>query len=113
MRLPRGRPGGRSSDEGMQMRLLIEVLEGRVLFAAVGISGSDFTIDGAVTNPGTVMQGLLPNVRAVQATFNDSNPATVGNWAYPDTQTWDASRNLNEFIAALPSWRAHGIRAVT
>jgi hypothetical protein len=53
------------------------------------------------------------NVRAVQATFDDLNPATRSKWIYPDTGKWDPERNVREFIAALPGWRRHGLLAFT
>src|SRR5213592_4135326 len=34
-------------------------------------------------------------------------------WAYPDTGVWDAERNVREFMAMLPVYRQHGLRAVT
>jgi hypothetical protein len=49
----------------------------------------------------------------VQPVFDDLNPETVGRWAYPDTKKWDAERNVREFIAAMPEWKAHGLLAVT
>ena len=84
----------------------------------VGVSGTSFTIDGKPTHAARVfegqrVEGSLFNVRAVQATFDDSNPATRRWWAYPDTGTWDAQRNVNEFCAALPSWRDHGVLCAT
>ena len=59
------------------------------------------------------IEGLLMNVRAVQATFDDANPETRTKWAYPDTGKWDPDRNTREFIAALPEWRRHGVLAFT
>jgi hypothetical protein len=84
----------------------------------VSISGTEFAIDGQPTYPGRTfeghkIQGLLFNVRAVQATFDDANPATQGHWAYPDTGEWDPERNVSEFCAALPSWRDHGVLGFT
>jgi hypothetical protein len=84
----------------------------------VAISGDEFLVDGRPTYAGRVfeghsIQGLLFNVRAVQATFDDANPATRALWAYPDTGEWDAERNVAEFCAALPSWRAHGVLGIT
>ena len=49
----------------------------------------------------------------VQATFDDLNPETAKRWAYPDSGMWDAERNVREFIAAMPVWKAHGLLAVT
>ncbi len=84
----------------------------------VSISGTEFLLDGRPTYPGRMLeghrvQGLLFNVRAVQATFDDANPATRCHWAYPDTGEWDPERNVTEFCAALHSWRDHGVLAFT
>lgn len=84
----------------------------------IGIHHTDFTINGVPTYlgqhvDGHRIEGLLFNVRAVQATFDDSNPATRPRWAYPDAGTWDAQRNTDEFCAALPTWRDHGVLAFT
>jgi hypothetical protein len=82
------------------------------------IVGEDFHIGGKPTYPGRIwnghrIEGLLFNSRMVQATFDDLNPETAKRWAYPDTQKWDAERNVREFIAAMPEWKAHGLLAVT
>ncbi|MGI6374862.1 MAG: hypothetical protein ACOX3S_02525 [Anaerolineae bacterium] len=84
----------------------------------VSFSGADVHIDGRPTYAGRVfegyrVEGLLFNVRAVQALFDDANPATRHHWAYPDTGEWDADRNADEFCAALPTWRDHGVLGVT
>jgi hypothetical protein len=84
----------------------------------LGIDGARFTINGAPTYAGRVyrgwpIEGLLMNVRAVQATFDDLNPETRNQWAYPDTGVWDPERNLSEFLAVLPEWRAAGLLAFT
>src|SRR4051794_3503559 len=84
----------------------------------LGIDGARFTINGQPTYAGRSyngwpIEGLLMNVRAVQATFDDLNPETRGQWAYPDTGEWDPERNLNEFLAVLPEWRAAGLLAFT
>ena len=62
---------------------------------------------------GHKIEGLLFNSRMVQGIFDDRNPETVNKWAYPDTGKWDAERNTREFIAAMPSWREHGLLAFT
>ena len=79
----------------------------------VGIQGTHFLINGSLPSAGLPAEGQLLNSRMAQAIFDDDNPATVGDWAYPDTHTWDAQRNTNEFIAMLPAYAAHGIRMVT
>lgn len=62
---------------------------------------------------GRPIEGLLLNSRMVQATFDDQNPDTIARWAYPDTKTWDPDRNTAEFIAMMPTWRKHGLLAIT
>jgi hypothetical protein len=81
--------------------------------APVSIDGTDFRISGAVTYPGTPVEGLLLNSRMANAIFDDENPSTVSMWKYPDTGRWDPERNLNEFVAALPAYAAKGLRAVS
>lgn len=84
----------------------------------VGIVNDRFYINGQPTYAGRTYEGLpvegmLFNVRAVQATFDDLNPATRPLWACPDTGIWDPERNVTEFMAALPQWRDHGVLAFT
>src|SRR5689334_14260280 len=62
---------------------------------------------------GLKIEGLLMNVRTVQAIFDDLNPDTRSRWAYPDTGKWDPERNVREFVAALSEWRRHGLLAFT
>jgi hypothetical protein len=98
--------------------LLLLALAAPARHTAVGIRGDAFTINGAPTYKGRTwegktVEGLLMNSRMVQATFDDLNPATRGRWRYPDTGVWDADRNTREFVAALPTYRKHGLLAVT
>jgi hypothetical protein len=84
----------------------------------VEIKGNQFYINGKPTYEGRVwnghkIEGLLMNSRMVQGVFDDLNPETVAEFAYADTKKWDADRNTNEFIAAMPQWYAHGLRAFT
>ncbi len=84
----------------------------------VSIRGDAFRINGRPTYPGRTwnghrIEGLLLNARMVQGIFDDRNPATVNQWAYPDTGRWDPERNTREFVAAMPEWRRHGLLAVT
>jgi hypothetical protein len=84
----------------------------------VSIVGDAFFINGQPTYAGRTwnghkIEGLLMNSRVVQGIFDDLNPETAGQWAYPDTGKWDAERNTREFIAAMPDWRRHGLLCFT
>ncbi|MBI3948082.1 MAG: Ig-like domain-containing protein [Armatimonadetes bacterium] len=99
----------------------------------VGIDGERFTLNGSATyspelgfpNADPQLLGTLLNVRAAQAVFDDANYPALGSrhspyvvrgravfWDYPDGP-WDPGRNVQEFIAALPGWRACGVLAFT
>ncbi len=85
---------------------------------SISIIADAFHINGEPTYKGRTwnghkIEGLLLNSRMVQGIFDDLNPETVKNWVYPDTLKWDAERNTREFIAAMPSWREHGLLAFT
>ena len=100
----------------------------------VGIIGSRFTINGHPTYTASggfpsadpSIEGSLLNVRAVQGIFDDANYPSLGSRQHPyrsrmgDQIAFDypngsfcASRNLNEFLAALPDWRRAGTLAFT
>jgi hypothetical protein len=84
----------------------------------VTIQGEDFHINGKPTYEGRTwkghrIEGLLMNSRMVQGIFDDLNPETASMWTYADTGKWDAERNVSEFIAAMPEWRAHGMLSFT
>jgi len=49
----------------------------------------------------------------IQGVWDDLNTSTVDNWKYPDTGVWDPTRNTNEFVAAMPSWKSKGLLAFT
>jgi hypothetical protein len=79
----------------------------------VGTSGSMFTIDGVVTHQGTSIAGVLVNLRTINGIFDDANLKTVWRWSYPDTGLWDPNRNTAELVAALPTYHAYGVDAIT
>jgi hypothetical protein len=84
----------------------------------VSIAGDSFRINSQPTYAGRTwnghkIEGLLFNSRMVQGIFDDLNPETNAQWAYPDTHKWDAERNTREFIAAMPEWHRHGLLAFT
>ncbi|HZP98796.1 MAG TPA: hypothetical protein VFB13_04600 [Reyranella sp.] len=82
----------------------------------VTIDGGRFLINGTPTYAGRSwkghrIEGMLMNSRMANAIADDDNPETRGAWAYADGP-WDAERSTREFIAALPSYRSHGLLAV-
>lgn len=94
----------------------------------VDIDGERFRINGRLTYselPGCPpdLHGLLFNVRAVNATFDDLDHALpkgflddAGNRPqnrFAGYGPWDARANTDRFIAALPSWKSRGVLAVT
>ncbi len=68
----------------------------------VTISGDQWLINGQLTNSGTRAEGLLMNVRMVNATFEDRSK--------PD---FDPDANTDRFIAKIPEYAAHGVNAFT
>lgn len=84
----------------------------------LSISGNQFYINDQLTYKGRYwkgnkIEGLLMNSRMVQGIFDDLNPSTKQQFAYSDTNTWDADRNTDEFIAAMPTWKNKGLLAFT
>jgi hypothetical protein len=69
----------------------------------VGIDGARWQINGAVTYPGTRTEGLLMNVRMVNSLFEDRAK-------HPE---FDPDANTDRFIARIPDYAAHGVRAFT
>jgi CubicO group peptidase (beta-lactamase class C family) len=68
----------------------------------VSIEGTRWYLNGRPTYPGTEAEGLLMNVRMVNAVFEDRKR--------PD---FNAEKNTDKFIAAIPDYAAHGVRAFT
>ncbi len=89
----------------------------------VTIEGEQFHINGTPTYEGRTwvgpggeeypIEGLLMNARLVQGVFDDVNPDTQHRWVYPDTGEWDPDRNTQGYVAAMASWRAHGLLGFT
>jgi hypothetical protein len=78
----------------------------------VSIQGERWLFNGRVMNRGTAAEGLLLNSRMVSATFDDENPQTRALFAR-DGVPYDADAQTDRFIAALPSYAAHGLNAVS
>ena len=68
----------------------------------VAIEGDRWLINGEITYPGAPAEGLLMNARMVNATFEDRN-----------RDDFDPDANTDNFIAAIPEYVAHGVRAFT
>jgi hypothetical protein len=91
----------------------------------VSLDGTKILINGRPTYEGrTNVEGLLFNVRTVNATFDDTR-GTVDWWDDDGTQAgndyagygpWQspssAIANTERYVAALPQYRAHGILGV-
>ena len=98
--------------------LTAQLIKTEVAKVRVTIEGEKFLIDGKPTysdvpNVNPKALGMLLNSRMVQALFDDENPQTRHLWRYPDGSEFDPERNTNEFIAALPHYKAHGVIAFT
>lgn len=68
----------------------------------VSIENGRWHLNGKVTCPGARAEGLLLNVRMVNATFEDRQ-----------RPQFDAEANSDEFIAQIPGYIAQGVRAFT
>src|SRR6266576_2743458 len=102
----------------MVLLLVLLAIAAPLAATEVSIHGDQFWIDGKPTYKGRTwnghrIEGLLFNSRMVQGIYDDVNPETSKRWAYPDTGRWDADRNTNAFIAAMPEWKRHGLLAFT
>jgi hypothetical protein len=85
---------------------------------SISIDGAKFLINGRPTYEGRsykgrTIEGLLFNSRMVQAIFDDASHATRKFWAYPDTGSWDAQRNTDDFCSHLADYNDCGLLAVT
>ncbi len=72
----------------------------------VGLADTRWTINREVTYAGTAAEGLLMNVRMVNAVFEDRNPKTC-------PQGFDPEANTTTFIARLPNYVDQGVLAFT
>lgn len=70
----------------------------------VSIQGQHWFINGQKTNAGSACEGLLMNVRMVNATFEDASGLK------PE---FDSDENTREFLESIPDYAAHGVNAFT
>ena len=75
----------------------------------IGIDGARWRINGEVTYPGTPAEGLLMNVRVVNATFEDVG----GEAARRLPAGFDAEANTAAFVGRIRDYVAQGVRAFT
>jgi hypothetical protein len=68
----------------------------------VSLVNGKWHINGKVTYPGARAEGLLMDVRMVNSTFEDRGK--------PD---FDPAANTRKFLAQIPDYAAHGVRAFT
>lgn len=68
----------------------------------INIAGGRWVLNEQPSNPGTPTEGLLMNVRMVNATFEDV--------LRPDI---DFNRITSDFLQMLPEYRSYGINAIT
>lgn len=85
-----------------QAHLWVPVAEPFQPQTTLAIRDGQWHLNGAVTYPGARAQGLLMNVRMVNAVFEDRRK--------PD---FDPDANTDRFLAQLPDYVAHGVRAFT
>jgi hypothetical protein len=72
----------------------------------IAIKDGFWELNGKPTFPGTLAEGLLPNVRMVNATFDDRNTATR-------PKDFSADANTASFIDAIPRYVESGVVAFT
>jgi len=68
----------------------------------VSIKDARWYLNGRLTYPNAQAEGLLMNVRMVNAVFEDRK-----------RPEFDAEKNTDEFVAAIPDYAAQGVRAFT
>jgi len=68
----------------------------------ISISGDRWQINGQATYPGTKAEGLLMNVRMVNAVFEDSRKSG-----------FDATKNTTKFVTKIPDYVSQRVRAFT
>ncbi|HRZ57680.1 MAG TPA: right-handed parallel beta-helix repeat-containing protein [Candidatus Paceibacterota bacterium] len=80
----------------------VGVAEDRFPQTRLALRDGRWIINQSLTNPGSAAEGLLMNVRVVNAVFEDRK-----------RPEFDPEANTDEFIARLPDYAAHGVNAFT
>jgi hypothetical protein len=89
----------------------ITPITGQATQTRVSIVDGRWHINGLVTHAGTPAEGLLMNVRMVNAVFEDDRPRQT--WPDQLPPDFDPTGNTDAFIAQIPSYVASGVRAFT
>jgi hypothetical protein len=76
--------------------------EGAPRATRISIGNGQWHLNGNVTYPGAKAEGLLMNVRMVNSIFEDAK-----------RKDFDPEANTGKFIAQIPDYAAHGVRAFT
>jgi CubicO group peptidase (beta-lactamase class C family) len=92
-------PGNPDTKCNQAARLLTEAV---LPSTRVAIVGGKWHLNGKVTYPGAAAEGLLMNVRMVNAVFEDRR-----------RPEYDPEANTARFIARIPEYAGHGVRAFT
>jgi CubicO group peptidase (beta-lactamase class C family) len=98
-------PGNPNTKANQAARLIREAAEGSARVQTVlAISGTRWMMNGRVMYPGAKAEGLLMNVRMVNAVFEDRKR--------PHYRA-EADANTSSFIARIPEYAACGVRVFT
>ena len=74
----------------------------------VSVSGEKWLINNKLTNVGSPAEGLLLNVRMVNATFEDRGKAMPEEF-----YAFETNQNTQQFISKIPEYIASGVNAFT
>jgi hypothetical protein len=89
----------------------VEFLPQRLGPTQVAIDGDRWLINGRPTYPGYPAEGLLMNIRMVNAVFEDDRPRN--EWPPRLPPDFDPDANTDAFIAMLPEYVAYGVLGFT
>jgi hypothetical protein len=106
MRAEQGRLFDQLDTEERQVADQVSLVVNATTKTWLGLFDSRWHLNGQVTYPGAKAEGLLMNVRMVNSVFEDANDKTRPKGFDPDA-------NTAAFIAQIPDYVAHGIRAFT
>ena len=83
---------------------------------SISIDGTNFKINGEITYNNAKnndVHGLLINSRMINSIFDNSAEEYNYLFKYPDTGKWDPTRNTNEFVSNLTTYKSYGMLSFT